>query len=323
MKTALVAELDRLGVPEPGRELEAWLDGPTAYTEAHAKRMIDRLVALGDEARKRRDILSAAADYNRALAHAPDDPQLLRIVTGMSRVEARAKMLRRAGAGVAAVVASGVLAWGIGKAVSVRRSPAVAPAPAPAEVPGMGASAAADVQPTAVVSAPPVTTVRPQPHVIPLSLGIRDAAPAKVVDRVLTLDLKPPMGVSVSVDGQPPTEVASGAKLTVDSKGHSFVFSCPRRGGDDPCVLTRVAVVAGEKDEVLAVSVPVKPATLVVVGDLGHTYQLVQHPEITLVVGDNRVPLRSAYEAVTVQELETGKTVSMRLEAGKTLRAGF
>jgi hypothetical protein len=40
-------------------------------------------------------------------------------------------------------------------------------------------------------------------------------------------------------------------------------------------------------------------------------------------VGTNTVPIRSAYEAVTVQELETGKTVSVRLEAGKTLRAGF
>jgi hypothetical protein len=131
------------------------------------------------------------------------------------------------------------------------------------------------------------------------------------------------MGVSVSVDGAPPTEVTSGATLTVDSKAHALELSCPRRGGDDPCVATKVAVPPGEKDETLSISVPVKPATLVIQGDLGRTYQITQHPEIALRVGANTVPLRSAYEAVVVQELETGKTQSVRLEAGKTKPASF
>jgi serine/threonine-protein kinase len=312
MKAALLAELHRLGMSETERELEAWIDEPTAYAQAHEKRMIDKLVALGEEARKRRDVLSAAADYNRALAHAPGDPQLLRIVAGMSRAD---KVL-------AATAVAGVLAFGIAKVVPFRRSPAGLQAVPPVAVPAAGASTG-DVPPEPVVSAPPVTTTHPQTRMLPLTLGLRDAAPPRVVDRILTLDLKPPMGVSVSVDGQPPTEVASGAKVTVDSKAHALAFSCPRRGGDDPCVTTRVSIATGDKDDVLAVSVKVKDATLVVEGELGHTYQLVQHPEIALRVGVNAVPLRSVYEAVTVQELETGKTVSLRLEAGKTLRAGF
>ncbi|MGH7434514.1 MAG: hypothetical protein ACRENE_02485, partial [Polyangiaceae bacterium] len=141
--------------------------------------------------------------------------------------------------------------------------------------------------------------------------------------RVVTLDLKPPMGVSVSVDGATPTEVASGATLTLDSKAHALELTCARRGGDDPCMTTKVAVPPGEKDETLSISVPVKPATLVVQGDLARTYQLAQHPEISLRVGANTIALRSAYEVVTVQELETGKTQAVRLEAGKTLRAAF
>ena len=60
--------------------LEAWLDDPAGYEKSHARRMIDKLCALAGDARKRGEILLAADDYNRALAHAPDDPQLLRIV---------------------------------------------------------------------------------------------------------------------------------------------------------------------------------------------------------------------------------------------------
>ncbi|MGH7435688.1 MAG: serine/threonine-protein kinase, partial [Polyangiaceae bacterium] len=97
MKEALLAELERLGLSEPTRELGAWLDAPDAHGEAHTRRMIERLRALGDEARKQGKAIDAAVDYNRALAHAPDDPQLLRIVTGMSRAEAMRRRLRRAG----------------------------------------------------------------------------------------------------------------------------------------------------------------------------------------------------------------------------------
>ena len=56
-----------------------------AYVKAHAPRMIERLCALGAEEQKAGDALGAAADYNRALAHAPDDAKLIRIVAGMQR----------------------------------------------------------------------------------------------------------------------------------------------------------------------------------------------------------------------------------------------
>src|SRR4029077_12041041 len=78
MRDPIVAELNRLGISSPGRELESWLASPSTFEAAHGKRMIEKLCALGNEARKRGQVLEAAADYNRALAHAPNDPQLLR-----------------------------------------------------------------------------------------------------------------------------------------------------------------------------------------------------------------------------------------------------
>jgi hypothetical protein len=67
----------------------------------------------------------------------------------------------------------------------------------------------------------------------------------------------------------------------------------------------------------------VKDATLVVHGDVAKTYQIVQHPEIPIRAGTNTVHLKSAYEPVTVREIETGESVSVRLEAGGTVPAAF
>jgi len=317
MKGAIAAELDRIGFVGAEGELEAWFDDPEAYEEAHAKRMIDRLCSLAGEARKQGRVLSAAADYNRALAHAPDDPQLLRIVAGMNRVEARTRLLKRAVVFLAIAVGIGVFAVGLRSAVlqhghrpspvgldpGVAREPAAAPQPEPSSAPAMpGASETARRAPTAprIVSAPP----RPS-------------------ERVFTLDLKPPMGVAVSIDAQPAREVSTGDKLTLDGKGHALTFSCPRRAGDDPCVAVRLAIAAGDKDDTLVVSVPIKPATLVVEGDITNTYQVAQHPEVAVRAGTNTVVLKSAYEPVTVKEIETGASVSVRLEAGRTVHASF
>ncbi len=323
MKAAMVAELERLAFAEPTREFGVWLDGPEDYAASHAPRMIGRLRTLGDEARKRGDAIGAAVDYNRALAQAPDDPLLLRIVARMSRAEATARMLRRVGKVAAGVALAAVVAW-LGTRALARRQK-----DAPSVPVATGASTVAPGEPT--LTAPPAASSgeavsapapsRPPRLHIPLSLGSRDGP--KPTPRVLTLDLKPPMGVSVSVDGDPAAEVSSGARLTLDSRVHSLDFTCPRRGGDDPCVAYHLSVAPGDKDDTLVVSVPVKPATLVVEGDRTRSYQVVQHPEIPLRVGSNTVQVRSAYESVTVQELETGKTLSVRLEAGKTLRAAF
>ena len=95
MREAIAAELERLGITSPRTELERWFDDPDAWAEEHEKRLIAKLCDLGGAARKEGNAVAAAADYNRALAYAPTDPQLLRIVASMHRAEARMRMLRR------------------------------------------------------------------------------------------------------------------------------------------------------------------------------------------------------------------------------------
>jgi hypothetical protein len=112
-------------------------------------------------------------------------------------------------------------------------------------------------------------------------------------------------------------EVTTGGSLTLDGRAHSLAFSCP------VCNSVQVAVAAGDKDETLVVSVPVRPAIVVVEGDLAKTYAIAQHPELTIRAGTNTVPLRSAFERVTVTQIETGVSLAVRLEAGKTIHAAF
>ncbi len=261
-----------------------------------------------DEARKRSDVLAAAGDYNRALALRPNDPNLLRIVAGMNRAERRGRVLRRvAGYGAIAaglgVVSAGAMRWvhGAGtrpedRPVSIESAP---PSPT-ASTPAAGTS--------------PVTAA-PQPGPTPAHLPVVIREPR--AERRVTVDLKPPMGVSVSIDGQPSRDVSTGATLTLGVRAHTLTFSCP------VCTSVQVGVDASERDGTLVVSVPVKPAMLVVDGDVSRTYQIVEHPELAVRSGANSVPLRSAYEPVTIRQIETGAAVSVRLEAAKTVRAAF
>jgi hypothetical protein len=329
MRDAIHAELDRLGfVPAPV-ELEAWLSDPKAYAEQHRQRVVERLCALGDAGRRRRDTLSAAADYNRALANAPDDPGLLRIVTGIHRTEARKRFAVWAAAAIAVSLALAGAARAVfavatahAPSASVPTSSAVVAAPpasiagAPAQLRAVAATSAADTVsvPTATDPSAGRPQARPRPPADAPPRRLPEPAPAT---RAITFDMTPPMGVTVTVDDQAPRSVATGDEVTLDGAEHVLVFSCP------VCTPVRRSVAAGDKGETLLVAVPVKPGTLVVAGVVGNTYQVVEHPELTVRVGSNTVPLWSAFERVTVKEMESGATASVRLEAGKTVQATF
>jgi serine/threonine protein kinase len=315
----IAAEFDRLGFPPPQTVLQDWLEDPPAYAAAHDARLIEKLCALAGEARKAGDAISAAGDYNRALALAPDDPNLLRIVASLQRAELRARALRRAAVGGAAVLGLAAVA-GIGARafhvhVSASRAPAIEPSPAArAEAlataePSLALDVATDA--AARIGAHPA---RPSARVV---APLREVALARAPDRRLTLDLKPPMGVTVSVDGQPQVGVSTGDALTIDPRAHSLAFTC------SVCTPVELPVGAGDKDETLVVSVPIQPATLVVDGATTGTYQIVEHPETAVRAGANIVALRSAFERVTVKRIETGDAVPVRLEAAKTVHASF
>ncbi len=333
MSKAIAAELERLGFLSPRRELELWLDEPEAYEAAYAKRIVERLCALADEARRHGNALSSASDYNRALAHAPDDARLMRIVAGLNRSEARARTVRRAGVVLAlAGVTSGTV-WFASRflharaasesATSTESSDVMRHVPRPPVASALGLPVASAVGAPSAGSVPPnllAPTANAQPHehesIAPAH--IRDvSSPKASEDRQLTLDLKPPMGVDVSVDALASRAVSTGDTLTVDSGAHVLVFSCP------VCASVQLSIAAGDKSERLVVAVPVKPATLLIDGNATKTYQIIQHPEIAVRAGANTLALKSAYEHVTVKEIETGVSVTVRLEAGKTIRASF
>jgi serine/threonine-protein kinase len=309
MRDAMVAELNRLGLPSPRREIEAWFDDPAGYRESHAKRTIERLCALAAEARRSGDVLSAAADYNRALAHAPDDPQLLRIVAGMNRAEAHTRVLRRAGVALVLMLGLGAVAFGLGRMLRARAlSNRVAIASTVAVAPPPPASLAEAHTPSVERAAPPPPPVPRTPPPAP---------PPKPVERTFTLDLSPSMGVIVRVDDGSARHVATGDSLVLDNKPHALSFTC------EVCTAVRREVGGGERDETLKVDVPIKPATLVIDGEVYKTYQIVQHPEVKVRPGSNTVTLRSAFERVTVQQIETNVTVAVRLEAGNSVHASF
>jgi hypothetical protein len=138
-----------------------------------------------------------------------------------------------------------------------------------------------------------------------------------VIERTVTLDLTPSMGVTVSVDGSASRSVSTGDVLVLDGRPHGLAFSC------SVCIPVRRDVGAGEADLTLKVGVPIKPAMLVIEGSVDKTYQIVQHPELTVRAGTNAVTLRSAFERVTVEQIETRTAVPVRLEAGQSVRVTF
>ncbi len=321
MSEVIVAELERLGFASPLRELAQWLDDPPAYDVAYQKWIVERLCGEGDAARRRGDALSAASDYNRALAYAPNDPQLMRVVAGLNRAEAVARALRRAALVLASIAGLGTAGLAVGHLA--RKEPRVDPS-ADIAAPSSALAARgldARVAPRAPSAAAAAIDEPPSPDASPgrsaTAMRAREAVLAKVSARTLTLDLKPPMGVALSIDGAPSRAVSTGDALTVDGGAHAFVFTCP------VCASAEMAIAPGDKNERLVVSVPVKPATLVVDGNAAKTYQIEEHPELIVRAGTNTIPLKSAFEHVTVIEIETGTAASVRLEAGKTVRASF
>ncbi len=308
MRASVAAELARVGFSRPKEELEAWFDDPRAYEARHRARMVETLRALGDESHKRGDALLAASDWNRALAHAPDDPKLLRLVAGMRRAEASARLLRRAARVLALSLGLGVAAFFVGRVVQLRPRPPAPRASTPAAVPPAPA-------PSSSAPAPRPTEVAPRSA--PTILRAAGALPAKSADRTITLDLTPAMGVLLSGDGAAARNVQAGDTLSLGSKAHSLAFSCP------VCTPTEKELGAGDKDETLRVVVPIRPATLVVDGSKDRSYEIAENPLFALHAGANSVPIDGQFQSITVVELETGARVQVRLESGKAVHAAF
>jgi serine/threonine-protein kinase len=290
MREALAAELSRLGVATPRTELESYFDDPEAWLSEHEKRLIGRLCALGGEARKRGDAVAAASDYNRALAYAPNDPQLLRIVASMHRAEARMRLVRRAGPLFVGALVLGVGAFFIARAL--KGSEAVVTMP---DLPSSNGVVATRPVPRAVSSASPAlpTPVASERPVV-TSVGSSRPPVVTTVDAALPsrkrsvrfASLQPQFGVKLKVDGVPGPDPGPGMSFMLpDERAHSLSFTCQDRDGNELCVPKIVAVAAGDTEQTLDVQLAILPAKLLIEGDSGHSYSILELPNITLAAG--------------------------------------
>ncbi len=292
MREALAAELSRLGIATPRTELESYFDDPEVWSAEHEKRLIGRLCDLGSEARKRGDAVAAASDYNRALAYAPNDPQLLRIVASMHRAEARMRLARRAGPLVLGALVLGTSAFFVAR--QLKGSPTLITTP---DVPtsngalltGPGPSAARSVSPLASASA-----VSSGERPVALSIGtlrpanptIADAAVPGKKRSVVISSLQPQFGVKLTIDGAPGPDPGAGMSfLLPDEKAHALTFTCQDRDGNELCVAKTVAIAPGDTEAALDVQLAILPAKLIVEGESNHAYGILEVPNVTLAPG--------------------------------------
>ncbi len=276
MRDALFAELKRVGIEAPMREMESYFDDPDGYTKDHARRTITKLCDLAQVARKENRALDAAADYNRALAYAPDDPQLLRIVARMQRDAARERLIKRAWPLVLATIAAMVGAYFLTQTLKHRTGSVVGSDTASVSVP-VSASASVSVSAPASVIVPVSATV-----------SATVIAPVVHTDRTITLASVQPASVNVAVDGKDLEERKSaGDTIKVDDREHMFRFTCE----NDACEPLTKKLPAGKKDDTMSVELKIKDATLTVTLDdsVHHgdspTFGIEQYPALTVKPG--------------------------------------
>ncbi len=323
MRDALVTELRRLGMVTPRAELEAWLDAPDAYAARHKTSMIDVLCARGSESRKSGDAIAAAADYNRALAYAPDDAALLRVVTTMHRADARSRFLRRAARALGVALVLCGVAFALTRTLtSAEDNPTVV---VPPRTDGIGRAV-----PRIPNGVAPVATAEPSitPTATPSSatnaaLPSRPPAPppARAIERVVTVaSTWPHFGVLVAVDEGAPAEVTVPYRIALDGKAHELHFACV----SDVCEPRAVHVDEGAHEDALTIVLSVRPASLTVEGDPTLTYQVVEEPSVYLRAGVAApVPMRQYKSSVHILELPSNRTREVPLTAGKEARVTF
>jgi serine/threonine protein kinase len=322
MREALSTELLRLGVAAPRTELESYFDDPEGWTAENEKRLIGKLGTLGGDARKRGDAVAAAADYNRALAYAPNDPQLLRIVASMHRAEARMRLARRATPLVLGALALGVGAFFVAKAL--KGQPVLTTPTGPAS----GSSVVVAGPPSTTPSATPLLT-SPAPSERPLLVGATKPPLASLADAsvarkrsVTFASLQPQYGVVMNVDGVRGPEPGPGVTfLLPDEKPHVLSFTCQDHDGNELCVSKTVTVPAGDTEQALDVQLTILPAKLTVEGDPGKSYGIEEVTNITLASGvAAEIPMRAGQAAQTVTIYDRSDPEKSRKKV--SLRAG-
>jgi serine/threonine-protein kinase len=246
------AELEELGITDPSAEIAAYFEDPAGHAEALRTRLVPRLVTRGERARKVGDVQGAAADFNRALALAPNDLAILKRVTSLTSSNARRQLARRLSAIVAGSVVLGFAAYGIArwqKSQPTSLDPqASRPQPVAASEPTT--SPVTNVSPRsteALVPSPLEPAARIPRKVSPAAVAtnvpaIDRTAPRKVVFEII------PKGANLLLDGR---EVNWFANTFLLAPGpHSVQISVPTSKCCEPKALTAHVTASDDPSDV-------------------------------------------------------------------------
>ena len=323
MRDALAAEIKRVGVESPVRELESYFDDPEGYEKDHKARTIKKLCDLAQSARREDRSLDAANDYNRALAYAPDDPQLLRIVARMQRDAARARMLRRALPLALATIAAMAFAYFLTQSLKQHRAQSIAqndPSATASQpvVASVFVAAPASVSATAPIIVPVVSTST--------SVVAVGSTAAPHAERTITLASVTPATVNVSVDGKDPEPKSSGDVLKLDDHEHTLRFTC----AGDACDATTKKIAPGKKDDAISVELHVKDATLIVTLDAtvphgqNPTFGIEQYPALVVKPGvPVPVTVPPARYITVIDRNNPSRTTKVDLRPGQSTTVPF
>jgi hypothetical protein len=317
MREAIQAQFKLLGIEDPRADLEAYFRDPPSYEAAQTEKLLLKLQEMGAEARKHGDVQGAANAYNRALAYAPNDTNLLRVVATLARAEDRRRMLRRSATPVMAILALGLSAFGVTKLVTAQRAekdPVTRPRTDVSAVQGPVTTAPSSV------SAPPKASVTTKP---PRFTAAASASAPRKEPRLRTINItatEPPVGVLCAIDKETPQPVNPGQPISLSEGPHDFVFTCV----GDMCIPQPTHVEASDKDGNMSVRMKIKDARIVVDGPVSGTYGVSQLPDVVLHPGvPVPVPMRAGSDTFTVIERGSGKSVTISARAGQEAHAAF
>lgn len=324
MRKAIATELTRLGIGDAKEQIASYLEDPEAYEAELEQKLVDRLCETGAAARKAGNVLLAANDYNRALAYAPSDPGLLKVVSTMHRASARTDLVKRGAPAVGLLVAATCFAFFVTRALKGNHVAPPQPLPsAPVSVAGTGPSATPSADVSAATSAKPPTSAPSALAVAPSSTNRVPAPPPQVTTRnVVLVSVKPVNGVSAQVDQDAPVGVTAGSELPLDAKPHVIQFTCAL----DACEPKTITVPAGKEEFSTGIELAIRDAKLIVEGDAKASYGILENPQIDLKSGVSvSVPCKQATNnnITIVDRADPSRRVSARLSAGKLSTVAF
>lgn len=265
---ALRAELARVGLVDPRREIERFLSDRAGYAGSVEPEIVEALVTSGEKARESGDMPLASAQFNRALAYRPGDPELVARVSRLVRRARLAQMLRYGliggGAAVLCVAAGALLLRGrhsesTSPEIAARvGSPAVSAAglriPEQTARSPVGQPTGADVPPGSVARPRPAPPILHSPP-----------ARAKPSMRLVKVDVLGPKGGDLSIDGtridQQRWVSTEPLEMTVGPHQFEFVLKDPECCRVPPAFTKQIE--AGEGAMSVVINVAYKDARLV------------------------------------------------------------